>query len=1157
MHRRLVVLVVAFALALAGFWAFLRTPRTHSQSPTSTTVRTAPATPGSAPQPTTPENPAPAPSSTAPVASANASPAPAPASTASPKPPRSVADILEAAGDLSDPTARARAVTAMETLQQDRRAAAVARAQQLGLPVRITGPRGRVRELVDFDDLGRPVYRTTLNLNAARSSGASLLQAENPPLTGSGVIVGIWDAGAVRTTHQELTGRVTVKNSGIAVDDHSTHVGGTIGASGVVANAKGMAPAVSIYSYDWNSDFAEMTAIGATAGGQSTKIYLSNHSYGTVAGWDYNGGSPMWIWYGTGTGTSGSDLTFGQYNTDARDVDATVFSTPYLLPFWAAGNDGTDDPTNGESVQLDPNVTSYVSYNSATHPGGDGKYHGGYDTIASSSIGKNVLTVGASTDAVTGTTRDVTKATLVDFSSVGPTDDGRIKPDLVANGDNLYSSVGFDVSSGNSSNTAYDTYSGTSMATPSAAGSAALLVQLYGQLLPSSAMRASTLKALLIHTADDIGTAGPDYKNGWGLINVQAAADLLREHAANAAKLRLNEGAINNTSATTVTYDFIWDGTSPIRATLCWTDPAGTAVSTGDSRTSTLVNNLDLKITGPAGSEHLPYVMPFVGTWTVASMSAAATTGLNSTDNVEQVTIPAPPAAGTYHAVVSYRGTLTNNAQQFGLIITGSTAEPPQPVGPTITTHPLSQSVALGGSVTFSVTATGTAPFTYQWRKNTQNIDSATNATLTLTNVQATDAGDYDVIVTNSVSSATSNAATLTTVAVTSLTWNFTTATPSSTLPAGVTGGTIAQGNNQGTTTLLDSTAASSGYTGASGGNNAGLGARTGALNTGTSGYLTFTLTPDAGKRLVVSGISFAARRSNTGPQAWTLYSSVDNYTAALATGSLSSASTWYLFTPTISAVNGALGTAVTFRLYGHSGSGSYSGGSANFRVDDLTLTLAVQTAPTITTPPAAQTVAAGADATFTVVASGTDPLGYQWRKNTQNIGGATNATYTIIGAQPADADSYDVVVTNMAGSATSSAATLTVLTGFNAWLQTNFTANERADPLISGPNVALTPDGVTNLMKYAFGIAPRTAVNPSALGTLAESSGNLTYTYTRPANRTDVTYTIESSTDLATWTTVTDGHQRIATGSDTETWRATVPISGTRVFVRLRVDKP
>ncbi len=1150
MHLRSAVLV-ALALAVAAWWAFLRTPRVPaSPSAAPAPLSAAATTPGSgAPESQTPRanTPAPAPASSA--ASTAAVP-PSPGSGSTPPSRRSVADILENAGDLSDPAVRERTVAAMQTLQQERRAAAIARAQQLGLPLRTVGPRGRVREVYDLDEQGNVIYRTTLNLNAARSSGANLLQAETPALTGSGVTVGVWDAGRVRTTHQELTGRVTLKDSSPDIDDHSTHVGGTIGASGVVAGAKGMAPAVSIHSYDWDSDYTEMTAAGATAAGQSTKIYLSNHSYGTINGWDYTGEtSPMWIWYGTGTGTTGADPGFGQYGSDARDVDAVVYNTPYLLPFVAAGNDGTDDPVNGESVQLNPDVSTTVSYNSASHPAGDGKYRGGYDTIASSSIGKNVLTVGATSDAVTGTTRDIAKALLVDFSSVGPTDDGRIKPDLVANGEDLNSSVG-------TSNTAYDIYSGTSMATPSAAGSAALLVQLYGQLFPSGAMRASTLKALLIHTADDLGAAGPDYKNGWGLINVKAAADLLRELAANPNKLRLNESQINPTTATTVTFDFVWDGVSPIRATLCWTDPAATAATTLDSRTSTLVNNLDLKITGPDGSEHLPFVMPFVGTWTQASMASPATTGLNNTDNVEQVLIATPPAAGTYHAVVSYRGTLKNNlAQQFGLIITGSTAEPPPPTAPTITTHPASQSVALGGSVTFSVTASGTAPFTYQWRKNEQPINAATSSTLTLANVKSIDAGSYDVVVTNSVGSATSNAATLTPVNVTTVTWNFTTnGAPSSALPTGVTVGTVTQGNNNGTTSFPDGTAPSSGYTGASGTGNIGFAARIGALNTATGGsaYLTVTLTPDAGKRVVVSSVSFAGRRSNTGPQAWALYSSTDNYATALATGSIANQSTWYLFTPTISTINGSLGTPVTLRVYGYNGSGGASTNTANWRIDDLALTVAVQTAPTITTPPASQSVAAGADATFTVVASGN----YQWRRNSQTISGATTASYTIVGVQPGDAASYDVVVTNMAGTATSTAATLTVLSGFDSWLWANFDASERANPQVSGPAVVLTADGLTNLMKYALGLNPRVAATTSLPVTSATST-HWTYTFTRPVERSDVTYTVQASTNLTDWSTITVTPTKISTTDGVETWRAEYPLANAaQLFFRLKVSR-
>jgi len=1235
MHTRSVVLL-ALALALAGLWAFLRTPSASVSTRAPAVASTAAATPAS-----TLQQPAP-PAAPDPTAAQPIAPVAATASStgSTPPPRRSVAEIFAAAGDMSDPVVRERAVATLQAMQEERRAAAMARAHELGLPVRTVGPRGRVREVYDLDEQGHLIYRTTLNLNAARSSGASLLQAETPPLTGSGVTVGIWDAGRVRTTHQELTGRVTLKDSATAIDDHSTHVGGTIGASGVVASAKGMAPAVSIYSYDWNSDYAEMTAAGATAAGQTTKIYLSNHSYGTVNGWDYTGETnPMWIWYGSGTGTTGADAGFGQYGADAADVDAVVYSTPYLLPFVAAGNDGTDDPVNGDKVQLNPDVSTTVTYSSATHPAGDGKYRGGYDTIASSSIGKNVLTVGAATDAVTGTERDITKAALVDFSSVGPTDDGRIKPDLVANGEDLYSSVG-------TSNTAYDTYSGTSMATPSAAGSAALLVQLYSQLFPNGAMRASTLKALLIHTADDLGTAGPDYKNGWGLINVKAAADLLREHAADSAKLRVNESQISTTT-TTVTYDFIWDGTSPIRATLCWTDPAATSTTSLDSRTSRLVNNLDLKITGPDSSTHLPYVMPFVGTWTQPSMATAATRGVNNTDNVEQVYIATPPASGTYHAVVTFQGTLTNSVQNFSLIITGSTAEPPLPSAPTITTpplartvevgssvslsvvatgtaplsyqwrkngtnidgatsstltlanlqttdsgsydvvvtnslgtatsnaatltvtrfapsiltHPVSQSAAIGGSVTFSVTASGTAPLTYQWRKNGQPINGATNATFTLTNAQNTDAGSYDVIVTNSVDSVTSNAATLTVVAVTNITWNFTTnADPSSVLPAGVTGGTISQGNSFGLTTLLSTSSASSGYTGASGTNNAGQTARIGALVMGANGsaYFEFTLTPLSGRRLVASGFTFGSRRTGSGPQAYALYTSVDNYTTPVSTGAFTVDTNWHLNTASFTTVTGAISTPITFRLYGYgnTGSTSPSSGTANWRIDDLALTVAVQTAPVITSSPSPQSVVAGANATFTVTATGTDPLSYQWRKNTQNITGATTASYTIIGAQTTDAGSYDVIVTNSAGTATSSAATLTVTlpVGFSSWLQSNFTEAEQADPQISGPNVVLTADGLTNLLKYALGLDPHVAAT-TGLPAAGTNGPNWTYTYTRPANRTDLTYTVQASTNLTDWTTLTPTTTKLGTAGGVETWQAEYPVANaTQLFFRLKV---
>jgi hypothetical protein len=112
---------------------------------------------------------------------------------------------------------------------------------------------------------------------------------------------------------------------GAALNDHATHVAGTVIASGVSANAKGMAPAGNVDSYDWNSDITEMTLRGAAAPDEAGKIFLSNHSYGYVSGWNYvNGGSPfrVWEWNGDGTTVSGTEQDFGRYNSFARDTDS-------------------------------------------------------------------------------------------------------------------------------------------------------------------------------------------------------------------------------------------------------------------------------------------------------------------------------------------------------------------------------------------------------------------------------------------------------------------------------------------------------------------------------------------------------------------------------------------------------------------------------------------------------------------------------------------------------------------------------------------------------------------------------------------------------------------------------------------------------------------
>lgn len=613
-------------------------------------------------------------------------------------PPRTLADILEGA-DFSVPGERERVAGEMAQLEETSRQAAVKIARERALPLRLELPDGRVKELAGIDDRGEPYYFITHNTNAAISTGANLLQAPTYSLQGQGLTIGMWDGGSGRATHQEFGSRLVVKDGAGSID-HATHVGGTLAAAGVVASARGMAPVATVDSYDWNNDKSEMTARGAAFPEEPGKIYLSNHSYGVLSGWyRTGGGSPAFIWYGSGSTTTGIETIFGQYSARSRDSDAIAFSAPYYLMFRAAGNERLDNPANGQTVQLSAGSTATTTYDSSLHPPGDGRYRNGFDTISGDAVAKNVLTIGSVTDAVnTSGQRDVSRASVSTFSSWGPTDDGRIKPDLVANGQGVYSSL-------NGSNTSYGSLSGTSMAAPNATGTAALLVQKYNQLFPGSAMRASTLKGLLIHTADSLATEpGPNYRHGWGLINGQAAADLIRDHRNNPLKIRMTEDLLLAGNSPKV-HDFVWDGTSPIRVTLSWTDPAGSATTSSDLRSPRLRNNLDLKILDPENVTHLPYVMPFVGDWNVESMGLPATTGVNNTDNVEQVFLAAPPAPGTYRAVVSFQGTLANNQQHYSLLVSGSAAETPPP--PPLALTGVSPATGLaGGTVTLDLVGT-------------------------------------------------------------------------------------------------------------------------------------------------------------------------------------------------------------------------------------------------------------------------------------------------------------------------------------------------------------------------------------------------------------------------------------------------------------------
>ena len=549
------------------------------------------------------------------------------------------------------------AVWAVEA--REAKAAAEAAARLNNWPLRLEKPEGGVMELMRLDEQGNPLYYTTNNVQAAISTRTNLLYASPYNVTGSNMIVGEWDGGAVRLTHEQLSGRVTQVDGATSISDHATHVAGTLigdgtGSAAVASSAKGMAYAGTLRAHDWNNDDAEMSAAAAAG------LLISNHSYGYIGGHNYDSGS-SYTWYGGSAQftSGGEEPRFGKYIQEARNWDDISFNAPNYLIVKSAGNDRNDNP-GGSSLVRNGTSGSYVAYNSSLHPMGDGVVNSGYDNIMDGGNAKNVLTVGAVNDVSSYT--GPSSVVMSSFSSWGPTDDGRIKPDICGNGVNLLSSIG----SGDSD---YSSYSGTSMASPNVAGTALLLQQHYQNTHGSgNFMRAATLKGLIIHTADEAGDhPGPDYRFGWGLMNAERAAQVISLDTSNA--LAIQEAVLANNS--TFSMQVVSNGQEPLAITLSWTDPAGSTdnSSTVDNPAIKLVNDLDLRLSS-GNTVYFPYILD------PANPAAAAATGDNTRDNAEKI-YPGVIPAGTYTLTVSHKGSLSGNSQAFSLIVTGSTAQPP------------------------------------------------------------------------------------------------------------------------------------------------------------------------------------------------------------------------------------------------------------------------------------------------------------------------------------------------------------------------------------------------------------------------------------------------------------------------------------------------
>jgi hypothetical protein len=391
--------------------------------------------------------------------------------------------------------------------------------------------------------------------------------------------------------------------------------------------------------------------------------------------------------------------------------------------------------------------------------------------------------------------------------------------------------------------------------------------------------------------------------------------------------------------------------------------------------------------------------------WTFNGGNISGATGSSYTINNAQ-----SANAGTYAVVVgNHAGSVTSaNAT---LTVNGG--------APAITTQPSNQTVNQGQNATFSVVATGSAPLAYQWTFNGGNISGATASSYTVVSAQPANAGTYAVVVTNSAGSVTSANASLTVNVPPSIT----------TQPSSVT---VTQGQPASFSVVATGTAPLSYQWQFGGANISGA--------TGSSYSIASAQPANAGNYDVivnnVAGSVTSATASltvNVPPSITTQPATQTVNQGQNATFSVVAAGTAplsYQWTFNGGNITGATASSLTITNAQAANAGTYAVVVTNVAgtVTSATATLTVILPPIISTQPASQLAAVSNNVTFTVgLSQGSTPLSYQWKKNGANISGATLSSLTLSSITWGSAGTYSVVVTNVAGSATSANATLTV----------------------------------------------------------------------------------------------------------------------------------
>ena len=451
------------------------------------------------------------------------------------------------------------------------------------------------------------------NAVAGEIVGITELANNSLGLDGSGEKISFTDTG-IDQDHPDIVGRIAGVYTQYGLDPspadsnggHGTHVALTIAGDGSVdSSATGIAPEAYIVAYALEHD---PTGIFGRIG----SIYdILNHaeqegSRVAVNAWGLNG-------------------NYGAYTADSRSVDVFVHDNPEFLPIFSAG----DDPGQNASKVMAP------------------------------STGKNVLSIGASTTNPSGS--------VANFSSLGPTLDSRVKPDLVAPGVSICSGraqeaaipVGWNCATGAhaNGNDMYMSLSGSSQGTAVAGGSVSLIREFIREDVGISSPSSALLKAATINGAVDLGTPDiPNANEGWGQISVSNS--VMPQYNGNDLST-FHENSRTLSAGFSTLYQFDLDPSSGVDITLAWTDVAGSANS--QQSESRLVNDLDLKLTAPDGTIYKGNVI-------VNGVSVP--NGVHdSVNNIERIKI-SPSAvlpSGKWQLTVSHAGGLD---QSYALVLT-------------------------------------------------------------------------------------------------------------------------------------------------------------------------------------------------------------------------------------------------------------------------------------------------------------------------------------------------------------------------------------------------------------------------------------------------------------------------------------------------------